>query len=126
MYNYKCYIQNLVSFDDNAKASNLYLGGWITDDTETLDGIGHIEPSSTNESMLSRNGWFRKSIFTSKKTSDYSEDGYTFLAPLKALLDNNVCSKENSKAINLYYIAICYIFFLFFHLYFIITCSVIV
>jgi len=83
MFNYKCYVQSLVSFDDQAKASNLYLNGWLTDDPETLDGVGHIEPSLTNESQLSREAWFRQSIFKPKKQSPYSESGFTFLAPLK-------------------------------------------
>lgn len=86
-YNYRSYVQSLVSFDDMAKSSNLFLSGWLTDDPETLDGIGHIEPSMTNESMLSRNAWFRKNLFKPKSKSDYSEDGFTFVAPLKVYAD---------------------------------------
>lgn len=89
-YNYKCYIQSLCSFDDQAKSSNLFLSGWLTDEPETVDGIGGIEPSSTNESQLSRNAWFRKNIFKPKVKGDYSEDGFTFLAPLKAGSYNDV------------------------------------
>jgi len=77
----------LLSFDDTAKASNLLLSGWLTDEAETLDGIASIEPSLTNESQISRNSWFRKNIFTNRGKSDYSEDGFTFLAPLKERSD---------------------------------------
>lgn len=86
MYNYRCYVQNLVSFDDQSKSSNLYLNGWITDDSELQNGVMGTEPSSTNESMLARNSWFRKDIFrpsTGANKSEYSPDGYTFLTNVK-------------------------------------------
>lgn len=73
-----------MSYNDLAKSTNLYLSGWLTDDPLTdSDGLGSIEPSDLNESQMQRNAWFRKNIFAPKKKTDYSEDGFTFLSPLK-------------------------------------------
>ena len=86
-YNYKTYVQTLVSYNDLAKSTNLYLSGWLTDDPLTdSDGLGSIEPSDLNESQMQRNAWFRKNIFAPKKKTDYSEDGFTFLSPLKVVI----------------------------------------
>ena len=81
-YNYRSYLQSLVSFDDNAKSSNLYLNGWLTDDCELENGVMGIEPSSSNESQLARNAWFRKGLRPAQGESkeEYSSEGFTFIA----------------------------------------------
>lgn len=80
-YHYRSYLQSLVSYDDNAKASNLYLNGWLTDDCELDSGVSTIEPSSSNESQLARNAWFRQGLkITTGATSEpYSSEGFTFI-----------------------------------------------
>lgn len=86
MYNYKSYVMSLISYDDQAKSTNLFLTGWVTDDPESQDGLLSIEPTNTNESMLSRNALFRKNGVFNPKTAqkaEYSEEGFTFLAPLR-------------------------------------------
>ena len=81
-YNYKAYIQNLISFNEEVKDTNLYLSGWITDNYTRAHGIGDIEPTATNQAMLSRNAWFREDM-EEGTTKPYSKEGYTMITPLK-------------------------------------------
>lgn len=81
-YNYKSYIQNLISFSEDCKDTNLYLSGWITDNYNTENGIGSTEPTSTNQGMRSRNAWFRNNL-EEGTAQPYSPEGFTFVCPLK-------------------------------------------
>ena len=81
MYNYKSYLQSLLSFDDSAKGTNLYLSGWMNDDPtyDVTKKIYHIEPLKTNEGMKTRNGWFREGC-RDDQSQPYSKDGMTFVS----------------------------------------------
>ena len=80
MYGYRSYIQNLVSFSEDSKQTNLSLSGWITDNYGLIDKTASTEPSSVNEAQLARGNWFRENLTEGKK---YSNEGYTSMAPLK-------------------------------------------
>lgn len=76
-YNYKCYIQNLISFGETSKENNLYLTGWITDNYQKENGIGNTEPTAENEAMLGRNAWFRENL-EQDVTKPYRPEGKRF------------------------------------------------
>jgi len=77
-------LQNLITYDDQAKGSNLYLSGWMND-TPRFDPttkVWTIEPHSENEGMKCRSGWFREGC-RDDLTKPYSKDGVTFLSVLR-------------------------------------------
>ena len=84
-YQYKSYIQNLVSFSEDSKQTNLALSGWITDNYSIIDGVASTEPSSVNEAMQTRNAFFRENL---QQGAEYSDEGYTFVSPLKVNTNN--------------------------------------
>ena len=82
MYNYRSYVQSLISFGDEAKQTNLALGGWFDDQPMFHDDVWDIEPLATNEGMKNRSCWFRKGT-REDATKPYSADGFTFLTAFK-------------------------------------------
>jgi len=96
MYGYRSYIQNLVSFSEDSKQTNLSLSGWITDNYGLIDKTASTEPSSVNEAQLARGNWFRENLTEGNK---YSNEGYTFMAPLKVFKKNSLLYTEAFKSI---------------------------
>ena len=95
-YNYRCYVQNLISYDDDVKDTNLSLGGWMNDTPHknTTTNIYDIEPDAANEGQKVRNAWFRTNNIEFSVNDDYSPSGYTFLTAFKVryqCLPNSMC-----------------------------------
>ena len=101
MYGYRSYIQNLVSFSEDSKQTNLSLSGWITDNYGLIGKTASTEPSSVNEAQLARGNWFRENLTEGNK---YSNEGYTFMAPLKVLKKTVYYILKHLKALR---IALC-------------------
>lgn len=80
-YNYKSYLQFLMSYGDAAKTSHFLPAGYADDTTVVIDGVECNEPHSTNSGFMIRNSWFREGMNTTDATKPYSKDGYVFLGP---------------------------------------------
>jgi len=81
-YHYKCYVQNLLSFNELAKTSNLHLSGWASDKAwidESGESTTHASPS--NFGFKTRAQWFKKGYISD--SSPFRTQGYTFLAPFR-------------------------------------------
>lgn len=83
LYPYRCYIQNLLTFDINAKICQLLPSGWLDDSIEE----GMIEPNTDNFGFHERSRWFRNNY---SESEDYRPDGVTFLGPFKHSLSGLV------------------------------------
>jgi len=79
LYPYRCYIQNLLTFDESVKVTQILPSGWQDD---TIDE-GAIEPNIRNFGFLERNRRFRNNY---DESQDYRPDGATFLGPFKHAL----------------------------------------
>lgn len=83
-FNYKCYLQNLLSFNDTAKVSNLHLAGWFNDkawQNEENGGEWTTNASLSNLGLKNRISWFKSGF--KADASPYRPGGYTFLAPFR-------------------------------------------
>jgi len=78
-YPYRCYLQNLLTFDANAKFCQLLPSGW-QDDQES---DGKIEPDDGNTGFIERNKWFRTNY---DENQEYRPGGATFLGVFKHTL----------------------------------------
>lgn len=94
-FNYKSYFQNLLSFNESAKSTNLFCSGWNKDiawlkqdfakKTESSQPYVYserflVEPSDKNLGFLDRVGWM-KNNFKQDANTTYRSGGYTFLGP---------------------------------------------
>jgi len=81
-YHYKCFLQNLISYNEVAKTSNLHLAGWCTDKAWlNTAGESTTHASLSNLGFKSRAQWFKKGY--KADSSEYRPSGYTFLAPFR-------------------------------------------
>ena len=84
-YAYKCYLQNLLSFNDTAKVTNLHLAGWNNDKawqgSAETGGEWTTNASLSNLGLKTRISWFRKGFKTD--ANSYRTSGYTFLSPFR-------------------------------------------
>ncbi len=77
-------MQNLISFDDQTKQTNLFLSGWMND-TPNYDAATKVwstEPTANNEGMKARCGWFREGC-RDDVTKPYSKTGAIFVSLLR-------------------------------------------
>lgn len=94
-FHYKSYFQNLLSFNESAKSTNLFCSGWTKDtawlqqdtvkpDSSSPPKVYHeryiVEPSERNLGFMDRVGWM-KNNFKQETDSTYRSGGYTFLGP---------------------------------------------
>ena len=105
-FQYKAYFQNLLSFNNSAKVTNLFCGGWSQDTKWTVSEayvpktpdakpiIFHqyssVEPSVENAGFMDRVSWF-KNNFEIDVRSKYRSSGSTFVGPL--MHDFHGCTK---------------------------------
>lgn len=82
-FNYKCFLQNLLSFNDTAKVTNLHLSGWSNDKAWQNDTTGEwtTNASLSNLGLKGRITWFKAGF--KADASPYRPGGYTFLAPFR-------------------------------------------
>lgn len=81
-FHYKCYFQNLLSFEDDAKSTNLFTSGWVNETSVAQsDGSQNTDPSVNNNGFMNRTEWFREKM--APVPSPYKSSGYTLLSSFK-------------------------------------------
>lgn len=83
-YHYKCYFQNLLSFNETAKNTNLMLSGWYSDkawQNADVGGEWTTNASISNLGLVNRISWFRKGFKTD--ANEYRPGGFTFISPFR-------------------------------------------
>lgn len=81
-YAFKNYVQNLLSYPDTAKSTNLHLAGWCTDTPAVQDDKNsNIDPCLKNYGFIKRTQWFREQY--QAFPNPWRTSGYTFLAPFR-------------------------------------------
>lgn len=80
---YKCYFQNLLSYSDTSKTTNLFTSGWVNDKAvgDPKTGTTNTDPCSGNDGFVERTEWFREQM--APTPSKYKSSGYTFLSSFK-------------------------------------------
>ena len=85
-YPYKCYLQNLLSYPETAKDTNLFLSGWQNDSAwANTNGEMTTHASMSNQGLIKRNSWYRDEFesFTATNVPKYRTTGFKFLAPFR-------------------------------------------
>jgi len=84
-YHYKCFFQNLLSFNQSAKITNLHLAGWQDDkayqSASDEGGEWTTDASILNNGLKNRISWFKTDY--NSGSGPYRPSGYTFLAPFR-------------------------------------------
>ena len=96
-WQYKAYFQNLLSFNNFAKTTNLFCSGWSQDMQWTVNEVFNekteprkvtvyhqyqsVEPNEQNAGFMDRVSWF-KNRFESAERAEYRTSGATFVGPL--------------------------------------------
>lgn len=91
-YEYRSYLNNLMSFDPETKASSLSITGWATDSASCMDGeMNETAGVPKNTGFLTRNGYFRRNFLHTGPSKSYKAEGAVFFGKLNHELVN--CGK---------------------------------